>query len=58
MELKTAMVVSLDRMENGAHRATFKVDDNPEQTVVAITKMQALDKAFSEIRKIIQNKKT
>ena len=55
--MKNAMVMSLDKMENGAHRATFRVDDGPEQTVIAMTKMQALDKAFSEIRRIIQQQK-
>jgi hypothetical protein len=52
--MTNSMAISLDRMENGAHRATFKVEGGHEGTVIGMTRMQALDKAFSEIRKIIQ----
>lgn len=42
-----------DRMTNGAYRTTFKFEDEPEQVAIGMTRMQSLDKAFSEVRKIV-----
>jgi len=55
--MTNSMAISLDRMENGAYRATFRLEGGIDGTVVAMTRMQALDKAFAEIRKIIQQQK-
>ena len=47
------ITMSIEKMENGAYRATFIVEGDMERSVIAITRTQALDRAFSEIRKII-----
>lgn len=55
--MKNSMLVSVVKMENGSYRATFSVDGSLEQSTIGMNRLQALDRAFSEMRKIISKVK-